>query len=219
MTAARAPLQRYKIPGPAGPLEVLFRPGPEAAARGAAVVCHPHPLYGGTMHTRLVFHLAAGLHESGYATLRLNFRGVGLSAGRHDGGRGERDDVAAALDHLAARLPGTGLLVAGHSFGAWVGLRAGVGDDRVDRLLGVGMPLSVYEFGFLDDVRKDMLFVQGDRDRFGSAVAVRELGERVGARVVILPGGEHLLEGHLPELRNAIREHLAGPETGMPPRA
>lgn len=220
MSPERAPLVQYKIPGPAGPLEVLFRPAAERGPhRGAAVICHPHPLYGGSMHTRLVFHLAAALHEAGFATLRLNFRGVGLSAGHYTGGPGEREDVRSALDHLQERLSGADLLVAGHSFGAWVGLRVGGEDPRVGRLVGVGMPLNVYEFAFLDGVSKDMLFVQGDRDRFGSAGSVRALAERVGGRAVILPGGEHLLEGHLPQLRDAVREHLAVPETGVPPRA
>jgi alpha/beta superfamily hydrolase len=171
------------------------------------------------MHTRPVFHLAAALHEAGYASLRLNFRGVGLSAGRYTGGPGEREDVRSALAHLEERLPGGDRLVAGHSFGAWVGLRVGTENARVGRLIGVGMPLDVYEFGFLDGVSKDMLFVQGDRDRFGSAASVRALAERVGGCAVILPGGEHLLEGHLAQLRDAVREHLARPETGVPPRA
>jgi alpha/beta superfamily hydrolase len=164
------------------------------------------------MHTRLVFHLARALHEAGFATLRFNFRGVGLSGGVYDGGAGERGDVRAALEHLSGRHPAGPLVVAGHSFGAWVGLQVGMSDSRVRQLVGVGIPIKTYDFGFLEGAGKDILFIQGDRDRFGAASEVEALAARVAGTAVILPGGEHLLEGHLGELRRVILERL--PETG-----
>ena len=213
MTAGgAAALYGYTIDGPAGPLEVLYRAadagGPE---RGAALVCHPHPMYGGTMHTRVVHHLARGLREAGYATLRLNFRGAGLSAGRHDAGAGEQDDARAALEHLVGRHPAGPALVAGHSFGSWVGLRVGAVEPRVRHLIGVGVPLKLYDFGFLEGVNKDILLIQGDRDPLGSEADVRRLAQRVGGTSVIVVGGDHLLEGQVDALREAIRGHLGGP--------
>ena len=108
----------------------------------AAVVCHPHPLYGGTMHNKVVFRVARALHGLGLPVLRFNFRGTGMSAGEHDFGRGEADDVRAALDYLAEQFPGRPLLLAGFSFGAWVGLRVGCGDARVAELVGLGLPAN-----------------------------------------------------------------------------
>src|SRR5437868_4320456 len=128
------------IAGPAGRLEALLwstrASGEDSAPPLAAVFCHPHPLFGGTMHNKVVYQAAKALHEFGVAVLRFNFRGVGESAGGHDNGRGEVDDVIAAVDYVEAEFPGVPLLVAGFSFGAWVGLRAGCADTRVSELVG-----------------------------------------------------------------------------------
>src|ERR1700688_3277636 len=127
--------RNYFIPAPAGRLEALLWDVPvrEDGAHPplAAAVCHPHPLFGGTMHNKVVYQTAKTLHRFGLPVLRFNFRGAGLSEGRHDGGRGEQDDVSAALDFLSAEYPGVPLLVAGFSFGPWVGLRVACGDPRV----------------------------------------------------------------------------------------
>src|SRR5262245_45273328 len=109
----------FFIPSPAGRLEALFRPSPAAAPAWAAVVCHPHPLYGGTMHNKVVFHVDKVLSGAGLPVLRFNFRGVGMSSGRYGDGEGETEDVIAALDYMAARFPQARLLVAGFSFGSW----------------------------------------------------------------------------------------------------
>ena len=135
-----AQLIQTDIPAPHGLLEGLLRlpdgmaasaSDGEARPAHAAVVCHPHPQFGGTMHNKVVFRLAAALVEHGIPALRFNFRGVGRSTGSYDEGRGEADDVRAALAALAARYPGVPLLLAGFSFGAWVGLPVGCADPRV----------------------------------------------------------------------------------------
>ncbi|MEP6995010.1 MAG: alpha/beta fold hydrolase [Acidobacteriota bacterium] len=128
------------FPGPAGSLEGLWK---EAAGtrRGAAVFAHPHPLHGGTMHNKVVYRAVKALTQSGYATLRFQFRGVGLSEGRHDAGRGEVEDVRAAVDE-AQRRGGTPILAGGFSFGAAMALRAADGDPRVVAFLGLGLPVA-----------------------------------------------------------------------------
>src|SRR5579863_2757718 len=123
--------RNFFLAGPAGRLEaILWSPSAGSPAM-AALVCHPHPLFGGTMHNKVVYQAAKSLDALGLAVLRFNFRGTGLSAGTHDRGRGERGDVIAALDFLAKEFPAKPLLVAGFSFGCFVGLRVGCKDDRV----------------------------------------------------------------------------------------
>src|SRR5579863_8869759 len=121
------------LAGPAGRLEALFWTSAEVIPKFVAVVCHPHPLYSGTMHNKVVFQAAKSLHKCGAAVLRFNFRGVGKSEGTYDHGQGEQGDVRAAIDYLAAELPGLPILVAGFSFGSSVGLRVGCGDARVSQ--------------------------------------------------------------------------------------
>ena len=202
---ASAPLRSYKVDGPAGTLEMLYR-SPGGAPRGAVLICHPHPQFGGTLHSRVVFHLARAFHQVGYATLRFNFRGVGLSAGRYDGGVGELEDARAALEHLAGRHPGQPLVVAGHSFGAWVGLRLGAADGRVQRMVGVGVPLMLYPFDFLEGTGKGVLLVQGELDRLGTPDQVQDLAARLGggARVSVVPRADHFLAGGEDRLREEI---------------
>ena len=209
MTGGGAPLRTTRIDGPAGPLEALYRPaaGPGPPS-GAALICHPHPLHGGTMHSRVVFHLSRAFQEAGWATLRLNFRGAGRSAGEFDEGRGEVGDAQAALTYLRSLHPGRPLAVAGHSFGAWVGMRAGSDAPEVTLLVGVGVPLSLYQLHLPGGASAQVALIQGDRDPFGSADAIRALAAALGprAQAVILAGGDHFLEGHLDPLRGAVRE-------------
>src|ERR1051326_8510985 len=116
------------IPAPHGQLEAIYRPE-HAQAERVALVLHPHPQHGGTMHNKVVFRAARALQEAGYATLRFNFRGVGESTGTFDQGRGEADDARVALDYLLAEQPqAREVIVAGFSFGAWIGLRVGCAD-------------------------------------------------------------------------------------------
>src|SRR5271156_2366186 len=175
-TQANAPSIRAidNLHGPAGPLEALLNAG-RSDAEFAALVCHPHPLGGGTMHNKVVYHAMKALGSFGFPVLRFNFRGTGLSAGEHDHGRGERDDVRAALDWLDRELH-LPILFVGFSFGANVGLRACCGDERVKGLIALGTPVHAegrdYHYEFLQECLAPKLFVSGDRDPFGPRAKV-----------------------------------------------
>jgi alpha/beta superfamily hydrolase len=202
------------LDGPAGRLEALLNAGtPEAAC--AALVCHPHPLYGGTLHNKVVFHAMKALNSFAFPVLRFNFRGAGLSHGEHDHGNGEVDDVRAALNWLdhEFHLP---LIFAGFSFGAAVGLRAACPDARVKAVIGLGLPVSPiddrsYDFDFLKTCDKPKLFVSGDRDQFGTSAQLKVLvGSLPQPKTLVLIGGaDHFFEGRLRELRETIEQWLA----------
>jgi uncharacterized protein len=201
------------IPAPHGRLEAILKE-PRGAARGAAVVLHPHPLHGGTLHNKVVFRTARGLADAGLVTLRFNFRGVGQSTGTHDHARGEQEDARAALDHLAANYTALPLLLAGFSFGARVGLEVGTYDERVRALAGVGTPVSIpergYDFSFLRDCRKPLLLVHGDRDEFGDVARLRELAAQIPpearTRLEVIPGAGHFFDEQLEELTRVVRD-------------
>ena len=186
------------IPAPHGKLEAILKSPRVEPARGVALMLHPHPLGGGTMHNKVVFRAAAALNDAGFVTLRINFRGVGQSTGTHDDGYGERDDVRAGLDYLAENYPGENIILCGFSFGARVGLEVGIDDDRVNRLISIGTPLDKYDFNFLERCRKPILFVHGDHDEYGNIDKLRDLVARVGAhcdaelRVIEGAGVTHL---------------------------
>lgn len=198
------------LDGPAGRLEALLWTSAAAAPAMAAVVCHPHPLYGGTMHNKVVFQAAKSLHGAGLPVLRFNFRGAGLSAGVHDRGRGEREDVRCALDFLAGEYPGLPLVVAGFSFGAWVGLRVGAEDARVTRLIGMGIPVNDSDFSYLAGSRKAKLFVVGAEDEYAAQERVEELVDSLAEpkRLVLVQGAGHFFNGKLDQLDRAITEWM-----------
>ena len=208
------------IPAPHGRLEAILKePRAAAAARGVALVLHPHPLHGGTMHNKVVFRAARALNDAGLVTLRVNFRGVGHSTGAHDHARGgEQEDARAALEHLAGAYPDLPVFLAGFSFGARVGLEVGTRDGRVSRLVGIGTPVGMserdYDFSFLRECRKPLLLVHGERDEFGAAADVRALAAETPpearARVEIIPGAGHFFDGQLEELSRVIREWAEG---------
>jgi alpha/beta superfamily hydrolase len=199
------------IKGPAGRLESLFwnpsrSHSPDGKPTIGAVICHPHPLFSGSMHNKVVNQAARTLDRLGVPSLRFNFRGVGTSAGKHDRGHGERDDVRAALDHLAGEFPGISLLVAGFSFGCWVGLRVGCEDSRVKELIGLGPPVGDSDFSYLATCDKPRLFILGEKDQYGSPAQLEELiatfpktTQRV-TKAVIVPGADHFLTGHLEKM-------------------
>jgi len=197
--------------GPEGRLEAIFwKPERGTPPPMAAVVCHPHPLFGGTMHNKVAYQAAKSLDSLGLAVLRFNFRGTGMSAGMHDRGRGERDDVTAALDFLATEFPDAPLLVAGFSFGCFVGLHVGCKDDRVAECIGLGTPVNNTDFSFLRECAKPKLFVHGELDEFGDVNKVEALVKSLpGAKeLVVIPGVDHFFTGKLRDVDAAISEWM-----------
>jgi alpha/beta superfamily hydrolase len=201
------------IPAPHGKLEAIIKaPREQAQIRGVALVLHPHPQHGGTMHNKVVFRAASALNDAGLVSLRINFRGVGQSTGTHDEGIGEREDVLAALDYLSHEYPDQEITLAGFSFGSRVGLEVGMSDNRVVRMIGLGVPVSMYDVSFLENCRKPILFVHGDHDEFGSVEDLRRLVARLPAeaqaQLVVIEDADHFFEGHLDEMKRAITEWL-----------
>ena len=202
--------KNFFLDGPAGKLEAVLWTPPLATPGIAALVCHPHPVFGGTMHNKVVFQAAKALDSLGVAVLRFNFRGAGLSEGVYDKGRGEVDDARAALRFLAAEFAAAPLLVAGFSFGCWVGLRAGCEDARVEKLIGIGAPVNDSDFSYLAKCAKPKLFVHGSNDEHGDVKKVRQMvAELPGENeMVVVEGVDHFFTGKVDELGNAIRGWL-----------
>src|SRR5580704_2324765 len=191
------------IDGPAGRLESLLWTSASKNPTLAAVVCHPHPLFSGTMHNKVVYQTAKALHLRGIPVLRFNFRGTGLSAGVHDDGKGERDDVRAALDYLAGQYAETNILLAGFSFGSWVGLRVGCEDPRVTALMGLGIPVNKYGLSYLNSCAKPKLFIQGENDEFGPQADAEAFVSTLAEpkRLVVVAGADHFFVGKLDQVR------------------
>jgi alpha/beta superfamily hydrolase len=198
------------IPASHGRLEAILKE-PTGHHSGVGLVCHPHPLGGGTMHNKVVFRIAAGLVDAGLITLRFNFRGVGASTGEHEEISGGVEDVRDALDYLAKEYPGEPVTLAGFSFGSRTGMEVGIDDDRVVRLISIGTPVDKYsDYEFLTAVRKPILFVHGDKDEFGVVENVRRLAEQIPtAELVVFENCGHFFDEHLSELREAVRNWTA----------
>jgi hypothetical protein len=194
-----------------GPLEALLEWNPQITPLHVALVCHPHPLYGGTLHNKVVFRAAKAAISLGLPTLRFNFRGAGKSAGTFAEGVGEREDVRAALDYLAAHFPGLPVHLMGFSFGSWVGLAVGAGDARVSTLVGLGVPVNMSDFGFLHGVRKPKLILQGTRDEFGSVAGVSQLFDSLAEpkQIQWVEGADHFFTGKLDEVQKVMQDFLA----------
>ena len=209
MGAQTSSIRSLFLDGPAGNLEALLNAGAEDASH-AALICHPHPLFGGTLHNKVVFHAMKALNGFGFPALRFNFRGTGLSHGEHDNGRGEVDDVRTALDWLDREfhLP---LIFAGFSFGAAVGLQAACGDPRVRAVIGLGVPLAPiedrgYDYTFLQACARPKLFLSGARDQFGPRAQLQQLVATLPEpkKLVLIEGADHFFEGRLREMREPI---------------
>ena len=215
MIPENATIRSLFLDGPAGRLEALLNGGSPGATH-AAVVCHPHPLFGGTLHNKVVFHTMKALNGFGCPVLRFNFRGTGMSEGEHAGGVGEVDDARAALDWLEQEFP-LPVIFAGFSFGAVVGLRAACPDPRVTALIGLGLPAvpvdnRVYDFEFLRSCAKRKLFVSGSRDQFGPPGKLEALVATFAEpkKLVRVEAGDHFFEGRLKEMRRAVEEWIPG---------
>jgi len=206
------------LKGPAGRLEAMLWSSIRAGPALAAVVCHPHPLYGGTMHNKVVFRVAKTLHGLGLPVLRFNFRGAGLSEGTHDEGQGETGDVRAAIEYMSREFHWCQIVLAGFSFGAWVGLRVGCVESRVGELVGVGIPVDNSDLSYLIDCKKPKLFIQGSRDQYGARETVEALVSRLPEpkRAVFVQGADHFFAGKLDRVEAALRDWMVErhPELG-----
>ena len=203
--------RNFFLEGPAGRLDaILWKPFADRQPALAAVVCHPHPLFGGTMHNKVVYQAAKSLDALGLPVLRFNFRGAGTSAGTHDRGHGEQGDVKAALDFLASEFPGAPLLLAGFSFGSWVGLRVGCADQRVQELIALGTPVNSVDFAYLQKCEKPKLFIHGSNDVHGKLNTLEALLESLPGenQLVVVNDADHFFAGKLDQVDAAIRMWL-----------
>ena len=219
----------HHIPGPAGRLEALVddpaslcttadparmavhvkhadTPPPAAVV----IIGHPHPLYGGTMHTKAVFQAAKAFCRLGCAVIRFNFRGVGASEGTFAEGVGELDDFRAVMDFAARRYAPTSLWAAGVSFGSWVAMTAGALDERVERLVGLALPSQMYDFSTVRESPKPKFFIHGEYDQVCPLKSVRELYARCAEPkdLVVIDGSDHLFDGRLDEVAQTIEDLL-----------
>ena len=208
------------IPATHGQLEAIYRPRSNQAER-VALVLHPHPLHGGTMHNKVVFRAAKALNECGFETLRFNFRGVGLSTGEFDEGRGECADAQAALDYLLDNQRNArDVIVAGFSFGSIVGLRVGCSDERVDKLIAIGAParlLLMDNPDFLASCAKPKLFIHGVEDDVAPLAPLEEflatLPSLSDFKIERIAGAGHFFDNHAAELIQTIKNFIDGATT------
>lgn len=201
-------LHSITFAGPAGSLEGLWKEA-QGERRGSAIFAHPHPLHGGTMHNKVVYRAVQALTRSGFATLRFNFRGVGLSEGRYDAGRGEIDDFRAAMDE-AVREGGLPLLAGGFSFGSAVGLKAIARDEdpRAAGFVALGLPLATESGRLVPRPAVPALYVVGERDAFGPPADLERFVAGSGT-VVVVPGAGHFFEGSLESVGGIIEGFLS----------
>ena len=201
------------LDGPAGPLEGLLQERGTRDHALAAVVCHPHPLYGGTLHSKVVHRAAATLHALGAAVLRFNFRGVGKSAGRHDQGEGEVEDTRAALQFLAQRYPRARHWLAGFSFGAWIAARLAAVEPRVERLILIAPPVVTSSFEALETLSIPKLVLQGTRDDVCPPEKLREQFPcwAEPKQLIEIEGATHFFDRQLGALADAMHQALERP--------
>lgn len=200
------------IPAPHGELEALYRPNNLQAER-VALVLHPHPQFGGTMHNKVVARTAKALQEAGIEPLRVNFRGVGYSTGVYDEGRGETDDARTALDYLLSQqLHAREVFIAGFSFGSAVGMRLGCADARVHKLIAIGAPARLHDRELLTSCAKPKLFIHGERDEIAPLAPLAELLEQVPAssphQLVTIASAGHFFDDQLPQLMQVIKDFV-----------
>ncbi|HEX7283349.1 MAG TPA: alpha/beta family hydrolase [Vicinamibacterales bacterium] len=199
-----------EIPGPAGPLEALLDL-PEGEPRAVAVFGHPHPLHGGTMHTKALYQAAKAMPRIGVAALRFNFRGVGSSTGTFDSGPGEKDDFRAALSYVEQRFPDLPIWAAGMSFGSWIALTVGAEDPRVSLLLAVAPPIDRYDFEVLKTSTLPKFIVHGENDELISIKEIRKFYAQIPEpkELVTIEDANHLFEGKTSLVGEAVADLLA----------
>ena len=197
------------IPANHGQLEAILDT-PDSAPRAIAVFCHPHPLHGGNMHNKVVYHATKGLTEAKIAVLRFNFRGVGQSTGSHDGKEGERNDARQALEWLRDRYPDHPTILGGFSFGSMVACSLARKDPSIAGIIGIGLPLSLYDFSYLDTMSIPILIVQGENDQFASQSEINNFTEAPFSHlsVRIIPDVGHFLTDRYDQLKHEITEFL-----------
>lgn len=200
------------FPGPIGPLEyILNEPEDTGTCRRAALLCHPHPLFGGTMHTRILFHMNRALNEMGLPVLRFNFRGVGRSGGEHDQGRGEVEDARAALAFLRQRYP-LPIVLGGFSFGSAVvlDLLEQGATPEIERALVVGVPAGRRPISVPQRWQGPKLFISGTRDEFGSVAQIHACFTTMPEpkRLLLLDQADHFLTGRMDEFRDLLAANL-----------
>ena len=204
------------LAGPAGPLEALMEAPALQPMRAAGVVAHPHPQFGGTMHTKVVYQGAKALARIGCAVLRFNFRGVGRSSGAFSGGQGEVDDFRAAVDYMAERHPDARQWTAGFSFGAWAALETGAQDERVSALIGIAPPIATtisgqkYTFEHTLESTKAKFLVQGEADEVCPLEAMWGFYAKLPEpkELVVIDAADHLFDGKTQEVGEALEDLL-----------
>jgi alpha/beta superfamily hydrolase len=194
------------LQGPAGRLEALLEEPEDGAPREAALVCHPHPQHGGTMHNKVVYRIARGLRTTGAVVLRFNYRGVNLSEGTYDHGEGELEDARTALAYLRSRYPNLPFTLAGFSFGSRIALRLACGGAGARRAIAVGYPTSYKENGYLTACSVPKVFVQSTHDQFGPLPELRQLlaGVPEPKSLITVEAGDHFFASALDALESAI---------------
>lgn len=201
----RKPLRNIDLHTDAGRLEALYRDieDPEALA----VIAHPHPLEGGTLHNKVVFRAARGLETANIATLRFNFRGAGRSQGVHDAGEGEQRDMEAAIDWITGKHPGKKLIAGGFSFGSWVASRVACDNPGVEAIFLIGAPINKYDLRYLKTCAKPLLFLHGDQDKYGDVDKLSELVDKCPtAETVIVAGADHFFTHEIDVVEETMRD-------------
>ena len=205
--------EKVFIPSGSIQLEGLLSIQEALSVNGGAVLCHPHPQYGGDMHNNVITAAVQTASQSGFSTLRFNFRGVGGSGGFYGDGIGEREDVKAAIEYLSSRLKvsGSPLVLLGYSFGAWVGLPVAIEDGRVKGVLAIAPPLEMSDFGFLKGCKKGKLIIAGNRDLFCSVPILEKWYQNLEEpkSLTIIPEADHFLFFHTHLLLQPLKEFLA----------
>jgi alpha/beta superfamily hydrolase len=194
------------LDGPAGRIEALLEEPDDGAPREAALVCHPHPRHGGTMHNKVVYRIARGLRSTGAVVLRFNYRGVNLSEGEYAHGEGELADARAALAYLHGRYPALPFTLAGFSFGSRVVLRLGCEGAGARRVIAVGFPTVYKDRSYLENCTVPRIFIQSTRDQYGP---ISELEPLVASlpdpkKLILVDAADHFFAGALPELEREV---------------